>query len=183
MARPARLHRLLTVKLETVALPAPVVALELRSGRVTTAAAREPDLFRRSGVSDWPQLLDNLSARLGPQSVHGLRCADEHRPERAFDLVAAEAERVPPGTTDAVTDDSTVPARPLWLLPEPCALSSFGAGAVTCESGPERIESGWWDGADVARDYYVATTQGGECLWIYRERRAPHDWHVHGVFA
>ena len=27
-------------------------------------------------------------------------------------------------------------------------------------AGPERIESGWWDGADVQRDYYVAQRCG-----------------------
>jgi hypothetical protein len=38
-------------------------------------------------------------------------------------------------------------------------------------SGPERIESGWWDGGDVVRDYYVVGTRAGVRLWIYRERR------------
>ena len=36
-------------------------------------------------------------------------------------------------------------------------------------AGPERIESGWWDGADVRRDYYVASDARGARLWIYRE--------------
>jgi protein ImuB len=49
--------------------------------------------------------------------------------------------------------------------------------------GPERIETGWWDGADVARDYYIARHRDGSRLWIYRERLAPHAWYWHGVFG
>jgi hypothetical protein len=52
--------------------------------------------------------------------------------------------------------------------------------------GPERIESGWWDGADVRRDYFVAENPRGEVMWIYRDHRYGIDdgeWFLHGVFA
>ena len=52
--------------------------------------------------------------------------------------------------------------------------------------GPERIESGWWDGADVRRDYFVAENPRGEIVWIYRDHRYGIDdgeWFLHGVFA
>ncbi len=41
--------------------------------------------------------------------------------------------------------------RPVWLLDEPLPLPK-----PEILQGPERIESGWWDGKGVARDYYVA---------------------------
>ena len=50
-------------------------------------------------------------------------------------------------------------------------------------SGPERIESGWWDGADVTRDYYVARTADGAQWGIFRECGASRGWFVHGCFA
>jgi protein ImuB len=50
-------------------------------------------------------------------------------------------------------------------------------------SGPERIESGWWDGGDVARDYYIARAADGAQWWIFRECGAPRRWFVHGCFA
>jgi protein ImuB len=50
-------------------------------------------------------------------------------------------------------------------------------------SEPERIETGWWDGGDIARDYYTATDLHGVRLWIFRERTAPHRWFLHGVFG
>jgi protein ImuB len=56
-------------------------------------------------------------------------------------------------------------------------------GLLEIEEGPERIESGWWDGGDVQRDYYVARTPAGTRLWIFRERRAPAGWFLHGVFG
>jgi hypothetical protein len=48
----------------------------------------------------------------------------------------------------------------LWLLVEPHLLEDGDQpcfeGVLELEQGPERIESGWWDGRDVRRDYYVA---------------------------
>ena len=61
------------------------------------------------------------------------------------------------------------------LLHEGCELSLV--------SGPERIESGWWDDADVTRDYYVARSSDGAQWWIFRECDASRRWFVHGCFA
>ena len=49
--------------------------------------------------------------------------------------------------------------------------------------GPERIESGWWDDGDVARDYYRATRADGQHLWVFRECREPRRWFTHGLFG
>jgi protein ImuB len=91
--------------------------------------------------------------------------------------------------------------RPLWLLDEPQPLSKKGvrveliAGVAAINStltpfllcdGPERIESGWWDGADVRRDYFVARTAADETVWIYRDHRygiEDGEWFLHGLFA
>jgi protein ImuB len=50
------------------------------------------------------------------------------------------------------------------------------------KGGMERIESGWWDGRDADRDYYVAQDRHGARLWVYCER-ASGEWFVHGLFA
>ena len=49
--------------------------------------------------------------------------------------------------------------------------------------GPERIETGWWDGRDVRRDYYAAHARSGVRLWVYRERDREGGWWLHGVFG
>jgi protein ImuB len=50
-------------------------------------------------------------------------------------------------------------------------------------AGPERIESGWWDGADVQRDYYVASDPQGARFWIYRECAGARKWFLQGIFG
>ena len=50
-------------------------------------------------------------------------------------------------------------------------------------AGPERIESGWWDGGDVQRDYYIARRADGARLWIYRECGGARRWFLHGIFG
>jgi protein ImuB len=75
----------------------------------------------------------------------------------------------------------------LWLLAEPVSLElspeSYAFHSLSICSGPERIESGWWDGADVARDYYVARNTVGETLWIFEDRKSPGQWYLHGRFG
>ena len=56
-------------------------------------------------------------------------------------------------------------------------------GALEIEAGPERIESGWWDGAEARRDYFIARNARGQWLWIYRDLAAPRGWFLHGLFA
>jgi len=56
-------------------------------------------------------------------------------------------------------------------------------GELRFIAGPERIESGWWDGAEVRRDYYRASNARGESFWIFREHRGDQGWYLHGVFA
>jgi protein ImuB len=78
--------------------------------------------------------------------------------------------------------------RPLWLLPLPQPLRlraglPLRRGPLRLVSEPERIESGWWDGGEIARDYYTAVDIHGVRLWVFRERTAPHGWYLHGVFG
>jgi protein ImuB len=58
-----------------------------------------------------------------------------------------------------------------------------GRAPLALIAGPERIESGWWDGGDVRRDYYVAHASSGLRLWVYRSREPGGGWWLHGVFG
>jgi protein ImuB len=200
VAAEARIVALLRERLAGVALPGPVRSVGLRGGRLLEARAEAGDLFasdRRAAVV--PQLVERLRARLGTGAVHGLRVVPEHRPEKSGDIPengdihlfseAASKLRTPlpkigecphfPGRSH--------PSRPVWLLAEPQPLEGGEQprceGVLEMEEGPERIESGWWDGHDVRRDYYVARTPAGVRLWIFRERRAQGRWFLHGVFG
>ena len=71
-------------------------------------------------------------------------------------------------------------SRPGWLLPRPLPLRD----PARVLAGPERIESGWWDGGEVRRDYYVVETRGGQRAWAFRaagEQGGP--FMLHGWFA
>jgi protein ImuB len=61
-------------------------------------------------------------------------------------------------------------------------MPQWHGSSVVLEQGPERIESGWWDGKGVARDYYVASQPHGARLWVFQERQSKR-WYLHGVFA
>jgi len=130
----------------------------------------------------WQGLVENLNQRLGKQRVRGLRLQAEHRPERAW------CYQRPGELRDTKQSQASVPLRPFWLLPHPAPLESVAGrpnyhGPLILEDGPERIESGWWDGADISRDYYRARSPEGEKLWVFRDRRGTRDWFLHGIFA
>ncbi|MDQ3494119.1 MAG: DNA polymerase Y family protein, partial [Pseudomonadota bacterium] len=71
------------------------------------------------------------------------------------------------------------PPRPAWLLPRPLPLR----GPVRIVSGPERLESGWWDGDDARRDYYVLETGAGQRAWAFAPVGERGNWMLHGWFA
>jgi protein ImuB len=172
------LRLLLQERLARCRLEAPVTALRLRSGVLLPLRIRDAGLFERGGSADpeaTARLLDLLRARLGHDAVFGVEPVAEHRPERAFRIAEpglAAGLPVPwPGARST---------RPLWMLAEPQPLDGWEGTIVT---GPERIESGWWDGHDVRRDYYVAQSRAGVRLWIFRERPPGQGWYLHGVFG
>ncbi len=114
-------------------------------------------------------LVDRLRARLGEEAVRMLATVADFRPERAATTgpsIAASALLEAP--------------RPLWLDAEPQALRE---GAWEVLDGPERLESGWWDGQDTRRDYYVVRTARGETWWVYRDLGRGGAWFRHGIFG
>jgi len=188
----ARIMGVLHERLTRTVLCEPVRAVRLRSGPLIAARAEAVDLFareRREGAAV-PQLVERLQARLGADAVRGLRLVPEHRPEKSGDILLFSRSR--PSSRHLAGKAGECPhfpqlSRPVWLLAEPQPLEGSEPpryeGPLEIEQGPERIESGWWDGCDVQRDYYVARTQSGARLWIFRERRAPGGWFLHGVFG
>ena len=114
-------------------------------------------------------------ARLGGEAVQTLRTVADHRPERAWSTLAAQRAASPAAARAA---GAAPPPRPCWLLPVPRGIEA----PRELLSGPERIESGWWDGADAARDYYLARDADGARLWVYHDLRSG-QWCAHGIWA
>jgi protein ImuB len=175
----AHLRGLLRERLAALALRAPVRVVRLRSGALLDAigsSANLPNAGSAAGQADaLPRFIERLHARLGRERVFGVGLFAEHRPElawRAIEMLRAQSS----------ADTPCLSHRPLWLLAEPELLQT-PLPSWRIESGPERVESGWWDGDDVTRDYYVACDPHGARCWIYRERSAPHRWFLHGLFG
>jgi protein ImuB len=172
-------------RLAQIALPEPVRALALAVDEVVPLAAETIALFDDGydRPEDWAKLVERLRARLGAASVHGIAVADEHRPEHAW------GERDPALTRERGREEAgKVGLRPFWLLHEPRPLEEVDAvphygGRLRLLAGPERIESGWWDGGDATRDYFVARTRSDALVWVYRSRSGPGGWFLHGLFA
>jgi len=161
-------------KLGRLTLPAATIALDLHADALLQYVPRESTWLpgAKEQAIGRDRLIQRLSARLGRERVFGIAIAEDHRPDRNWTSMDPSHPRAG-GDPEA--------ERPVWLLNRPRKL-------VTQENlcliaGPERIESGWWDGAEVRRDYYVAANGRGETFWIFREHRGEQGWYMHGVFA
>ena len=189
-------EHIMTVLRERLArqtLPDRVEAMRLVNDEIASLPGKDGDFFAADKNAEaGTQLIERLRARLGESAVRALAVHSDHRPERGGSLTTAIADLVPVGESqqksvlgepfDKLRANGSYPVRPLWLLPEPYALPAGPAGAsLGLESGPERIESGWWDGEDIGRDYFVGRNERGEALWLYRDRVG--QWFVHGVFS
>jgi len=199
---PAHLHSVLRERLARVALPAAVEAIELTSNETSPLAGRNLGLLPEDEAQAVVvPLVDRLRSRLGDDVVAVLATQPEHRPEYASSEAAPADEHPPSHASKAKrvaralrTRNGPAPSasaadapRPLWLLDEAKILkSTLEATPWILRDGPERIESGWWDGRDFRRDYFVAETPQGGIVWIYRDHRYGTDdgeWFMHGVFA
>ena len=195
---------LLRERLGRLPLPAPTLDLQVHcddrvqrpppSGELFPSASHQAEGFNR--------LIERLQARLGPDGVQRPVLRNDHRPEKANALEplgAACRQRpvpVPPRPAGAVV-------RPVWLLHPPQPLREgphglrLGGLSLQLLSGPERMETGWWDNGLVERDYFIAQTEDGYLMWVYRHRRpatalsestvpkgeGESDWFLHGRFG
>lgn len=160
-------------RLEQVKVPAPVRGMRLLARELPPFVPAAGALFdaRAQQAMPWTQLRERLRARLGNASVYGLDVVADHRPERAWRRVQDEA-----GKNQYASDGK----RPTWLLSRPIPLRDPRPRLL---AGPERIESGWWDGFDAQRDYYVIETSSGQRAWAYCPAGELGPFMLHGWFA
>lgn len=188
-----RFERVLREQLGNFSLDAPVESLRLDATNVADRPGRNQTLFDEAsaGQEAVGALLERLTARFGDSAVYQLVQRDDHRPECASRRVAMFAAMFP-----RKCSERPAPPRPLWLLETPETLAEvdgrpYRQGHLKLLSGPERIESGWWDGGeksdstagDIRRDYFIALSATARWLWIYRECRSPGGWFLHGYFS
>jgi protein ImuB len=183
--------------------------VERLSGRLGEARVLRPRLLRDPLPERQVKLVPALAAawrgkRNSPQHRSGQHRSPQHRstPARTTTTSTSPASALTSTATPPVATPiaATIPhalQRPLRLFKVPAAievvaLAPMGtpvqfhyAGrwqqVMHCE-GPERIETGWWRGATIRRDYYRVETPSGGRYWLFRSLRGG-NWFLHGQFS
>jgi len=169
-------------RLEAQRSGAPVRALRVLADELPPFVPSGRDLFDRrpAHALSMTQLRERLRARLGDRALYQLHDTLDPRPERAQDnRISAFRLEGKAGRDDEAALDEILP-RPTWLLERPIPLRGAAPELI---AGPERLETGWWDGAPVRRDYYVAQTSQGQRAWIFCAAGQRGPWMLHGWFA
>ena len=148
------------------------------------------------------QLINRLSSRLGSENVlrpvlqSGAQVEDSYYFESLVGNQKVQQKR------RSRTPSTISPLqRPLTLHPHPIPLSAVSVdgsqhqasnipAVFLCQKrqyqvlrrwGPERIETAWWRGPTVRRDYWRIETEGQRWWWVYRDLQK-RKWFLHGEF-
>ncbi|MBT6056337.1 MAG: hypothetical protein HOH16_13000 [Planctomycetaceae bacterium] len=209
-AKTSHLVDLVMLRFERTHLPREITGVSVEVLSADALPCRQQTLFRSPVQSDMSQfeiLLNRLTSRLGSGAVVEPQLLSDIQPEASW--VAAPVVHVM-GTSGScrsghaheskktqVSKSVVGPSRPIFLLSRPQLLevSSLGVHGVPVRfswkgrvhvvmrtRGPERIETAWWRGPTVRRDYYICETNLGGRFWIFRglQKRA---WFLHGTYG
>jgi len=175
----SRWNTLIQNHLANQALTAPVLELQLLSGRFKRYTAQSQDLLgiSQKAGENISELVDILRSRLGRTAVYGVAMTQDARPEQAWRSVEPGVETIDPREHSI---------RPINVLSTPLPLQYSANGlryrgaTLKLVKGPERIDGGWWSKESWIRDYYQALSSRGERLWIFHQNK---QWYLHGLFS
>jgi protein ImuB len=197
---------LIELHLETVRLKDEVDRVELQATVVGRLGERQRELFAGHWPTDPHQLavlVNRLSSRLGDERVLRAELRASPVPERSVKWAPAvgkkEGKRGRGGGEEKSrrAHSPDLSPRPLMLYSKPqtmkvmcvaphgppqCVWMNQRRERVVSSVGPERIETLWWRGPSVRRDYYRVAIESGGHLWMFR-RLADGKWFAHGEFA
>ncbi|AZZ99057.1 DNA polymerase Y family protein [Pseudoalteromonas sp. R3] len=174
---------LCNLKLSSVTLSGPVQAIGLKVAQICQPDELMHDLFaEQRGMMTPAGLVAVLQAKLGERAVQGLAAGDDSRPELATGYCTPLSVLGAPLSGEHFSETPLLYPemgylRPAFLLPSIQPLQH----KINVHLGPERICTGWWDGHEVERDYFVAQDTQGRWLWVFRDRQ--QRWFCHGVFS
>ncbi len=205
LARPTvaadHLFELIRLRAERIVLPGPVTSIEIRITRSGPLETRQRLLFSdadRPEPQSFTRLVDRLAGRLGRAAVVRPHLEPDRQPEHAYlyEPVVTGPKHARRKSNRLTRDLRRFVMRPLSLRSPPVSLGHLETrpnGSPLCfyleqkkyrvvrHWGPERIETGWWRGRSVRRDYYRVETEGGQHFWLFR-RREDGQWFLHGIY-
>jgi protein ImuB len=157
-------------------------------------------------------LIDRLSSRLGPEAVLQPQLTSDPLPEGQWSGVRSQESRVGQKRGARNSERGAKRRRrsfpePRTLNPEPFFRPLFLRRPLALDAvsvvpdgppinfryqgklhhvahhwDPERIETGWFRGTSIRRDYYRVQTEGGLRFWLFRQL-GDGRWHLHGEFS
>ena len=161
--------------MENIKLPSTVLSLTLQVKNL------QPCQFDDAGTT----LPDLIAARLGHHQVLKLLTQHEYAPEfasRTANWHTGQASEMPSfKTLEHTPFPSLLVQPPLPLRKHNNTI--YYQSALAIISGPYRIETQWWAGKSIRRDYYVARNQPGSQLWIFKDLDQNQAWYLQGLFA
>lgn len=141
------------------------------------------------------ELLDRLTGRTGPNTIHRYLPDEHYWPERSVKPASYINEK-------PATHWQPEKRRPIQLLakPQPVEVAApipdyppmnFRYNGklhkIKKADGPERIEPEWWIEGGEHRDYYCVEDEEGCRYWLFRLGHyagdKSHSWFIHGFFA
>jgi len=202
------LFDLLKLQCETAQFREPIHRVELSATATVRLRVGQQMLWDdldafagQGGQREIASLVDRLSSRLGKERVFGVCAQAGALPEKAYRHKSLSTTMRQRKTATAET--LKAPHRPLWLQEPPHPLRFVSSSNqptretrnqppqafqfqnqyhnVSRHWGPERIETGWWSGSTVRRDYYRVETTEGCRFWLFQ---CVNDgaWFLHGCF-
>ena len=184
-------------------LPLAVEEIQVRATSVVLMVRYQRQLFDDPPGMDQQSLADlvnRLSNRLGQQQVLAPRLRSGAQPEYAFEyrpLIDRE-RRQHKRAIRSSTSATHIAGRPLRILTPALPIkvvlnqeaSNGPVQAFRTEKqvfhvrrgwGPERIETGWWRGLMVVREYWRIEAASGQQFWLYQNLR-DQSWFLQGEF-
>jgi protein ImuB len=189
----SHLKELAVMQLDRVRLPGPIDLVTLGVISSAPLSTWQQELFDSSKREDRRHvglLIDKLSNRLGREAVVRAVPQAEAQPE-----IAVRYEPLAGARASKTKQRFKSLPRPLRLETSPVPIEVIGVApygppkqfhyqqnyVIAHAWGPERIQTGWWRGHYVQRDYYKVETAEGKRFWIFRELRS-RNWFLHGAF-
>jgi protein ImuB len=165
--------------------------------RLSSRLGREQVLGPRPQASAAPEHAFRYAPLAGQQNGRGWRVPKSNEGRARKRKAKSPRSARSSGTCHTTANELTPNGRPLKLFSPPQRLAVIavipdGPPArfsfqnrhyhIAFYFGPERIETGWWRGRSIRRDYYRVETDRGTRFWLFRRLTDGH-WFLHGEFT
>ncbi len=199
-AEQAHLEELLALQFEQRTIKDTVQRVDLCvsiSAAISFCQADLLDEATHAAPGELARFVDRVSSRLGQDTVLGARLLAEPQAEYAFRYIPlTDGSTIADGSALARRrHQQSFGFRPLRVIvperlhttvaPRTGPPASFGFAGHTYRIqrywGPERIETGWWRGQLIRRDYFQVEDHDGNRFWLFRDLQRD-AWFVQGAF-